>query len=433
MDRILKLVYSNWYEIDNKLRPFPNGLTEEFCEWASSHLKEMDTRYFFNDPTSTYYFRNSNFFYHSTIANIPMVSVNEIGEDGTYLFPIEIECNTVRYIIDTQPNYNFIETLSPKMLEHLRSGKVGILLVNMIDPSAEPGTIKEIERFFNRQGITKVIMMQGNIKEHNSSIQMLESIISLYQVANEMDKYPYPTALGYESDFVRIEDLNDLKQRTKKFICWNRYMNRSHRLGLCYLALKHNLLDDGFFSFLYSPEDNTRDLLSRLVDDDDVNRYAEKIDSLLPYQIDTHHLEYEELGRFFTVTNNKKSLYLDSYLHIVSETEFRPPGTPFMSEKTWRPILNLQPFIHVGNCLALNKIRELGFKTFHPFIDESYDLVINPKMRFKLIEREILKFNNLSLEEIHKWYYSIKDILIYNQNHLRSFKNFNPLKELCQI
>jgi len=431
MDRILKLVYSNWYEIDNELRPFPNGLTKEFREWASSHLKEIDTRYFFNDPTSTYYFRHSNFFYHSARENIPMVSDDEIDEEGTYLFPIEIECNTVHYITDTQPNYNFIETLSPKMLEHLRSGKVGILLVNMIDPSAEPGTIKEIEKFFNKQGIEKVIMMQGNIKEHNSSMQMLESVISLYQTANEMDKYPYPTALGYESDFVRIEDLNDLTQRTKKFICWNRYMNRPHRLGLCYLALKHNLLDDGFFSFLYSPEDNTKDLLARIVDDD--NSYAEKIDSLLPYQLDTHHLEYEELGRFFTVTNNKKELYLDSYLHIVSETEFDQPGTPFMSEKTWRPILNLQPFIHVGNTLALNKIKELGFKTFHPFIDESYDLEVDPRKRFQLIEREIVKFNNLSLKEIHNWYYSIKDRLIHNQKHLHSFKNFNPLKELCQI
>jgi len=430
MDRILKLVYSNWYEIDNELRPFPNGLTKEFCEWASSHLKEIDTRYFFNDPTSSYYFRHSNFFYHSARENIPMVG-DEIDEEGTYLFPIEIECNTVHYITDTQPNYNFIETLSPKMLGHLRSGKVSILLVNMIDPSVNPGTIKKIEKFFNKQGIKKVIMMQGNIKERNSSIQMLESVISLYQTANEMDKYPYPTALGYESDFVRIEDLNDLTQRPKKFICWNRYMNRPHRLGLCYLALKHNLLDDGFFSFLYSPEDNTKDLLARIVDDN--NGYAEKIDSLLPYQLDTHHLEYEELGRFFTVTNNKKDLYLDSYLHIVSETEFDQPGTPFMSEKTWRPILNLQPFIHVGNNLALNKIKELGFKTFHPFIDESYDLEADPRKRFQLIEQEIVKFNNLSLEEIHNWYYSIKDRLIHNQKHLHSFKNFNPLKELCQI
>ena len=432
MDRVLKLVYSHWYNTGTNLLPFPNGLTDEFRNWAELHLKEIDTRYFFNDPTSTYYFRHSNFFQHSIKSNLMMVSDSEVDGDSTYLFPIEIECNTIHYIINPQPNYNFIDTLTPTMLTHLQSGKVSILLVNMIDPSLEPGVIKEVEEFFNLQGIKKVILLQGNVRnDTNTSIQMIDSIISLYQTANEIDRYPYPTALGYESDIVRIEDLNYHEQRSKKFMCWNRYMNKPHRLGLCYLALKHNLLNDGFFSFLYSPEDNTKDLLARIIDDGE--NYAEIIDNLLPYQIDTHHLEQAELGRFFTVTNNKKDLYLDSYLHIVSETQFDQDATPFMSEKTWRPILNLQPFIHVGNYLALNKIRELGFKTFHPFIDESYDLEADPKKRFWLIEREIVKFNNLSLEEIHNWYYSIKDTLIHNQKHLHSFKNFNPLKELCQI
>jgi hypothetical protein len=43
-----------------------------------------------------------------------------------------------------------------------------------------------------------------------------------------------------------------------------------------------------------------------------------------------------------------------------------------------------------------------------------------------LIVKEIVKLNNMSLEEIHEWYYSITDILIHNQQVLSSYKNYNP-------
>jgi hypothetical protein len=120
-------------------------------------------------------------------------------------------------------------------------------------------------------------------------------------------------------------------------------------------------------------------------------------------------------------------------LHITSETDFDNSSTPFLSEKTWRPILNLQPFIYVGNYKSLEKLRSLGFKTFSPFIDEDYDLIKDQRWRFIAIEKEIKKFATMPIEEIHQWYYSITDILIHNQNVLKSYTNHNPIKEIFTL
>ena len=70
----------------------------------------------------------------------------------------------------------------------------------------------------------------------------------------------------------------------------------------------------------------------------------------------------------------------------------------------------------------------MGFKTFHPFIDESYDSEEDPKIRMTMIENEIEKFSKMSIEDIHNWYYSLIDILIHNQKHCNTYKYHNPFE-----
>ena len=46
----------------------------------------------------------------------------------------------------------------------------------------------------------------------------------------------------------------------------------------------------------------------------------------------------------------------------------------FMTEKIWKPIMAQHVFVVHGNHLYLQKLREMGFKTFGNYFDESYDL-----------------------------------------------------------
>ena len=117
--------------------------------------------------------------------------------------------------------------------------------------------------------------------------------------------------------------------------------------------------------------------------------------------------------------------YLDSYYQIVTGNNFTDFDDQLIfSEKIWKPITNFQPFIYLDDVGALKKLQEYGFKTFEPFIDESYDKVYDTTKRFNMIENEINKLCNIPIEEIHDWYWSIEDILKHNYYHF--YENFIP-------
>jgi len=65
--------------------------------------------------------------------------------------------------------------------------------------------------------------------------------------------------------------------------------------------------------------------------------------------------------------------YNDTVCSIVSETNDNDTDV-FMTEKIWKPIIAQQVFVVHGNHLYLQKLRELGFKTFGSYFNESYDL-----------------------------------------------------------
>jgi hypothetical protein len=306
----------------------------------------------------------------------------------------------------------------------------------MVDPSLDNRTLIAIEEKLSKNGINleNVIFLQGNhLVSYCGKMKMLASDISLYQTSTTIPFYPFETSLGYVSDYVREEDLDVNHHRDLKFLCFNRNMHRAHRLGIAHLAIKYNILTQGFFSFLANmPPDIPSQLVNVITENnEELKVIAKKVISLIPYELDTHHVDNKM--SFTTNENNNKRFYKNSYLHITSETEFDSGSTPFLSEKTWRPILNLQPFIYVGNYKSLEKLKSLGFKTFSPFINEDYDLIKDQRERFFAVEQEIKKFAEMPLKEIHEWYYSITDILIHNQNVLKRYTTYNPIEEVFTL
>lgn len=454
-----KLVYSHWFHQDSKSYPLSNGLHPAVISWIQEYINRespnVDENKFRLELIDTMYsnidhgivYRHSelmnNFLDAHSITNF--VREDQVIDDGSvYLFPVELESDRFRFLKDdisfTVNNvvydYYFKDTLSPTMLTLIQTGKVKLIFSNMVDPSLDDGTLEIIESKLKDAGIpgSNIVFLQGNINgAYKGDMKMLSSDISLNQTSNSMPDYPQTTSLGYISDYVRFEDLNSNTIRTKKFLCFNRNMHRIHRLGLAHLALKYDLLKDGYFSFLAHVHPNIHSQLLHVTveDNDELAIISKKVRDLIPYELDTQHVQ--DKMSFTTNENNKKDLYLDSYLHITSETEFDSISTPFFSEKTWRPILNLQPFIYVGNYKSLEKLRTMGFKTFSPFIDESYDLIEDRRERFFAIEKEIKKFSLMSKEELHNWYYSITDILLHNQTLLSSFADYDPIQEIYTI
>ena len=461
-----KLVYSNWFTTtDNKQMPLANGthpvILEYIKNWLTTNTVEVNldgNMYFrFNNyhigPQDGDIFVHSNVFYyfhkHYGIENI--VSIDDVDEndDCIYLYPIELHhwstdaiYGDFKFTLDGEThNYHFPDTLSPKTREVFAKGKIKVLISCLTEPAVCEYTTNFMEIALGRLGVPgeNVLLLQGNIRNDYHSrnfgkAKLGTSHASMEQQVAIAHRYPIPrSSLSYESDYVKVSDLDSSVVRPKRFLSWNRSMNRAHRLALMHEAIRNNWLEDSLFSFLTTVHREPESEMAKLIDGtkEEIAQGVKTIIDMLPYEIDTQELTPQGKEGFQTNENNKKEYYLDTYLHITSETQFDNgvKWSPFLSEKTFRPILNLQPFIYLGNHNGLDEIRRLGFKTFHPYIDESYALEADPKTRLKMIVAEVNRFKAMSMEELHNWYYSLTDILIYNQQHFLSLKNYNPLED----
>ena len=193
--------------------------------------------------------------------------------------------------------------------------------------------------------------------------------------------------LGYVCELMEESDLDLNKIRPYKFLCNNKTMTKEHRSIMAYFTIKYDLLKDGLFSFIQKIDKEVLySHISKLIQNPN-REHILKIESILPYELDTHHLSTNEKTNF-GATNNMKYWYSDSYINLVTETFFG--RNVFLSEKIFKPLSNLQPFIVLGDYGTLAELKRLGFKTFEPFIDESYDLEME---RYKRICLYCAKLN----------------------------------------
>ena len=172
-----------------------------------------------------------------------------------------------------------------------------------------------------------------------------------------------------------------------------------------------NLWDKIYCSFLqkYDNRVNITDDLSNNFKIK-LNIAAETFIKKLPIEMDTENLNESEKESFESMRSFKKEIYLDSYIYIVTETNFEKDI--FLTEKICNPMAVLQPFIVFGAHGYLKYLRSFGFETFDGFIDESYDEIENNEERYLKVCNEIERISNLPLEELHNWYISIKEKLI---------------------
>jgi len=116
-------------------------------------------------------------------------------------------------------------------------------------------------------------------------------------------------------------------------------------------------------------------------------------------------------------------------ISVVLETVF--DQRIHLTEKTLRPIACEHPFMLVAGPGSLSLLRDYGFKTFSPFINEEYDLEQDPTCRLRLISEEIHRINNLSLDQQHDLVIQCRQIAQYNKQHFFSRDFFDRVT--CEL
>jgi hypothetical protein len=87
----------------------------------------------------------------------------------------------------------------------------------------------------------------------------------------------------------------------------------------------------------------------------------------------------------------------------------------FLTEKTFKPIKNAQPFVIFGAYGSLQLLRDMGYKTFDNVLNNKYDIIHNTSDRWKSAMDNTTTLLSRSKPELHEMYISCKDDILHNQ------------------
>lgn len=199
-----------------------------------------------------------------------------------------------------------------------------------------------------------------------------------------------------------------------KFLFLTGNPNKLNRVGLFKKFVDANIMDRAEWSFHYSylrKEYSTikEEYFSELSDTDfeefikTWNRNPDSVDTKANLGV----------GIVYDV-----KLYTSTNFSVVSETTFRQTlinSYPWITEKTWIPILNKHPFLIAGDVGTLTVLENLGFDVFKDFLKiKDYDTIIDDQERLDAIvenTKHLLVTLKISDEEL-------KHAVDYNYNLL---------------
>jgi hypothetical protein len=238
--------------------------------------------------------------------------------------------------------------------------------------------------------------------------------------------YEY-TVAAHEVGSIKSEPVDKLnKTFDKKFVFLNRRW-RPHRAGAVAMLAAKDLLKYGHVSLATCEGrnwSNMFDYLKVLFKDtpefiQTLEENEQKICSLPELYVDKN--DQNQVMDWFT--EDMKKFYNETYFSVVAETPFlskHPDFDPGMhcSEKTYKIISQRHPFLMLGTQNTLCQLRNIGYKTFAPWIDESYDFVGDDGQRLLMVIKEIERLCNLQGEELNDFIKHTAEICEHNYQHL---------------
>lgn len=294
--------------------------------------------------------------------------------------------------------YNFLSSLHALDI----SPSVCILMTNHY------GFTKEISAFYKEYYPTHdytndcVTVVESNYQQMQTPVTVQDTSIAIEQIA-----YPYICLSG---------------------------IKRPHRVLFLCLLKQANMLDQGLVAWHFA---HNLDIDDHPVPKLQINatpncQFITTVPSsrICEWEINdeqhrtvwqTHHYHFESNYKnpLIEGSPNEKShrfnipAVFKSFLYIALETTFDYPY-PYMTEKTFRAIVQKRPFVIVGSPGSLKQLKQLGFKTFDNFWSEDYDSMENHTDRMNAVVDIVKQISSMSVDSLKELCYNMQSVIEYN-------------------
>lgn len=105
--------------------------------------------------------------------------------------------------------------------------------------------------------------------------------------------------------------------------------------------------------------------------------------------------------------------YNSYFIEVVAETDVHT--NKFFTEKTCKNLFLGKPFLLLSGQHSIRTLQDRGFRTFHPFINESYDDHSNVFDRLSAIKQEIDRLGLLTVEQLKALQQDLQPVFEHNR------------------
>lgn len=320
---------------------------------------------------------------------VEFINTKEVTKEQKAIYPIQFHCGQavehLAYLSDRMDFTNSNAALAIYNETFIENIKYVLICVGM-EPMNE-WNISQIKNLFSHIPKEKIILAVNN------KLKFKENFNLLVGVNHELD-------ITYLSNGYKTKQV---VTKEKKFCVLNNSANSNYdfrQATLKYLK-KKNLLD--YADYTTKTCEN-------------INYITDNMPTIFKHILDDTSIKIKEVGLL------QESIENNSYFSLVLEAYYNACfiGRLYITEKSLRPMMWRKPFILIGQPHTLKGLQDMGYKTFHPFIDENYDNEIDNQKRFIKAMIELEKLCNKSLEELKEFNSKVDDILDHNYNHINN-------------
>lgn len=328
--------------------------------------------------------------------------------------------------------------VSPKLLELIKKyPNVKIIFMDIWEGAYEHffDFFEKIHEFLKKHKINhknKVIVSTNNnfiekvkenpkFKQFNDSINVYSNNFLLMSAGKFLLQLEIQENSIIENDYTfSVQQSIHFDKREKYFLMYNRNPERFHRPYFINKLYKGGLLDKGFVSLFENEEfenfiKDGHPYKELELETEDFKDIKKNLKHFYPLVIDEG--DSQRVADFHNFLSRKDE-YEKSFFSIVAETNAESDFN-FITEKTLKPILNLHPFLILGNPKTLSVLKSYGFKTFDKWWDESYDDEFNFKNRASKLYKVVDDLCNKSQDEWIDMLREMEDVLKHNQKNIK--------------
>lgn len=219
-------------------------------------------------------------------------------------------------------------------------------------------------------------------------------------------------------------------QRPKKILTFMR-KERMFRVQLANYIYRHNLREDNIVTI---GKNVNSSMWANVLQNPNIDQ---NFLNTLPWHYDIDLDILNNISDLTVSQTAEQQAYRCTYINCVAETFMEPDKQELaISEKTFKPIAYLQPFFVFGHPGTLAYLHSQGYKTFSKWWDESYDCVLDTRLRFKMLTALYKTLSNMTNRQLADMLSEMWPILEHNywiyHDYVKSGKSYQHLLQTVE-